>query len=342
MKIIISSKHFLPTLGGSVNYAVMLAEAFRRKGGEVIIMTRTPASKEPFDGCEVVRTPGVGRRFELAGWADVILQVDASWSDVWPFLLRGVPWFPTIHCGKILLSPTVKARLSLLGLDIAYQMGRTIPVGDQVAKEWGIKGEPIHNPYDDKVFHLPPAGSPRTTDLLFVGRIEESKGIFILVEALKRIAPNLKSPLRCCFVGNGVDDDQLRRKTADFGPGIEFEHTGRLNSEEVAERMRSSRILVFPTTPGWIEASPLTPLEALACGCRIIASDNGGTRENIGPYGRLVHSGSVESLTEALHDFLLNPGWREDEGIIRSFLEPRHLDFVSELYLQRLSKAIKL
>ena len=341
MKIIISSKHFLPTLGGSINYAVMLAEAFLRKGEEVIIMTRTPASKEPFDGCEVVRIPGVGRRFELAGWADAILQVDASWGDVWPFLLRGVPWFPTIHCGKILIEPTIKARISLLGLQIAYQLGRTIPVGDQVAKEWHIKGKPIHNPFDDQIFFPPSAGSARNIDLLFVGRIERSKGVFILVEALKQIVPRLAGPLRCCIVGDGVDDGLLRKATADFGAGVHFEHTGRLSSVEVAERMRNSSILVFPTTPEWIEASPLTPLEALACGCRIIAADNGGTRENIGPQGRLIASGSVESLIEALGDFLLVPEGVREEVELEKFLATRHLDFVAELYLQRLSKAVK-
>ena len=55
MKILLSSKRFLPTLGGSVNYAVMLAGAFRRKGAEVIIMTRTPGPEEKVAGCPVIR-----------------------------------------------------------------------------------------------------------------------------------------------------------------------------------------------------------------------------------------------------------------------------------------------
>ena len=177
MKILISSKQFLPTLGGSIVYAVMLAGAFRRKGAEVIIMTRTAGEPSVVAGCEVVRLPDRKLRFKLADWADVILQVDASWQDVWPFLLRGVPWFPTIHCGKVLLDSTLRTRISLLGLQVAYHLGRTIPVGDQVAKDWGIKNTPIRNPYDDEVFFAPTTDSPRDIDLLFVGRIERSKGL---------------------------------------------------------------------------------------------------------------------------------------------------------------------
>ncbi len=338
MRILISSKHFLPTLGGSINYAVMLAGAFRRKGAEVIIMTRTSGPEGPVAGCEVVRNAGVGRRFELAGWADVIFQVEASWQDVWPFLLRARPWFPTIHCGKI-RSTDLRTRIAQFGLSAAYKMGRTIPVGDQVARDAGIRGEPIHNPYDNEVFHEAEGVFARHIDLLFVGRVEKSKGVFVLLEALKRIAGKLDSPPTCCFVGDGPDSGKLRQASADFGPGVRFEHAGRLAPEAVADRMRRSKILVFPTTPEWAEASPLTPLEALACGCRIIAADNGGTRENIGPDGILVESGEAAPLASALFELLQSPPVR-DMDEVRKFLTDRTLDRVASRYLERFAAVI--
>ncbi len=338
MKIVLSSKHFLPTLGGSINYGVMLAGAFHRKGAEVIIMTRTPGSEEPVGGCQVVRNASLGRRFELAGWADVIMQVEASWQDVWPFLLRGRPWFPTIHCGSIRNS-SVRTRLANLGLSAAYRMGRTIPVGDQVARVSGVRGEPIHNPYDDAVFYEAAEPATRPLDLLFVGRVEKSKGVFVLLDALRRIAPQLESAITCCFVGDGPDDEMLRQATAEFGPKVQFEHAGRLAPEAVADRMRRSKILVFPTTPEWAEASPLTPLEALACGCRIVAADNGGTRENIGPDGILVESGQAAPLASALLALLQSPPVREMEGV-RRFLADRTLERVASRYLDRFATAI--
>ena len=338
MKILLSSKRFLPTLGGSVNYAIMLAGAFRRKGADVIIMTRTPGSDEPVPNCQVVRCPTVKRRFELAAWADLIFQVEASWQDVWPFIVLGVPWFPTIHCGKI-HSSSLTRNFAQLGLSVAYRLGKTIPVGDQVAKDWSVRNAPIHNPYDDLVFYEPDAETERMIDLLFVGRLEASKGIFVLIEALKQIGPGLKKIPVCCFVGDGSDDARLKKAITEFGPSVEFKYLGRLSPEAVAEQMRSSKILVFPTTPEWIEASPLTPLEALACGCRIIAADSGGTRENIGPDGVLVTSGDVSALANAILQMLNEPTAR-DMGSIRSFLADRTLDKTAAKYLKRFSDSI--
>jgi glycosyltransferase involved in cell wall biosynthesis len=335
MKILLSSKRFLPTLGGTVNYAVMLAGAFRRQGAEVIIMTRTPGPEEPVAGCEVVRIANIKRRFELAEWADVIFQVEASWQDVWPFLLRRVPWFPTIHCGKI-RSTDLRTRIAQLGLSVAYQMGRTIPVGDQVALEWGIRGAPIHNPYDNEVFHEGAETTDRDIDLLFVGRVEKSKGVFVLLDALKKVASDFSKVPTCCFVGDGPDDRELREATAGFGPKVRFEHAGRLAPAAVADQMRRSKILVFPTTPEWIEASPLTPLEALACGCRIIAADSGGTRENIGPDGVLVASGESEPLSVEIVR-LLNEAPVRDKHAISQFLSKRTLDQVARRYLARMA-----
>jgi glycosyltransferase involved in cell wall biosynthesis len=218
-------------------------------------------------------------------------------------------------------------------------LGRTIPVGDQVAEDWGIRGAPIHNPYDNNVFYEAETISARDIDLLFVGRVEESKGVFVLLEALKRISAQLKSAPTCCFVGDGPDDAILRQATANFGPRVRFEHAGRLAPGAVADRMRRSKILVFPTTPGWIEASPLTPLEALACGCYIVASDNGGTRENIGPDGILVKSGEADSLASALLDLLNSLPDRDTNGV-RSFLSGRTLDQVASRYLERFKTVV--
>jgi glycosyltransferase involved in cell wall biosynthesis len=254
-------------------------------------------------------------------------------------LLHGVPWFPTIHCGKKVHGMSLRTRLANLGLEIAYQLGKTIPVGDQVAREWNIRNMPIHNPYDDRIFSTLDSDSPRDIDILFVGRIERSKGVFVLVEALQRIAAQLPTPPRCCFVGDGVDDRLLQEATAGCGPGVRFEHVGRLTPPEVAQRMRNSKILVFPTTPDWIEASPLTPLEALACGCRIIATDSGGTRENIGPDGVLVTSCDANVIADAILRLLTAPPVRDMDAVQR-FLAARTLYRVADKYLERFAAAL--
>lgn len=338
MKIVISSKQFLPLLGGSINYGVMLAEAFLRHGADVRIITRTLDVGDKDCKLPILRCPSTSCKWKLAKWADVLMQVEASWRDAWPFILRGVPWFPTLHCGKA-SSSELATKISQSSLWLAYQLGNTIPVGYQVAKEWGISNQPICNPYDDLTFENDQKNLPRTNDLIYVGRIEKCKGVFVLLEAIRQTLPLLSRKITCCFVGDGPDQARLVKEAAKFGAGANFEFKGRLEPSKVAAEMRKSRILVFPTTPEWIEASPLTPLEALACGCRIIAADNGGTRENIGPDGVLVRSGDPTSLAAGLLNLLDNPPIR-DLKEIEEFLSDRRLDKTASRYLECFSSII--
>jgi glycogen(starch) synthase len=336
VKIVISSKRFLPTLGGTVRYTEMLARGFQDLGHEVRILTRTPAAGSDQTDAEIlIRCPDMQKAMELAEWADVLLQVDASWKDAWPFIFKRRPWFTTIHFGRPLGKTSLKQKVALAGLAVAFRLSRTIPISHQVAKDWNLMEEPIANPFDDSIFHPPTQGS-RDIDLLFVGRLERSKGIFVLLEALRQVKANLPEEMRCVVVGEGKDQEEFERLAG--STGLSFIHAGRLDPSEVADWMRRSRLLVFPTTPEWIEASPLTPLEAVACGCQVIASDNGGTRENIGSCGVLVTSGSVGSLAMALRKHYprtVDSHAMSDQDL--AFLASRKLMPTCKLYLDRLA-----
>jgi glycosyltransferase involved in cell wall biosynthesis len=334
VKIVLSTKHFLPTLGGSINYAAILACALQRKGADVILVTRECGSPESINAVKIEKRPSIIRLLSIAAWADLIIQVDASWRDALPFLLLGKPWFPTIHSGRISKGASLRTKAAQCFLSLAYKLGNTITVSDQVSGDWKISSKAINNPYDENVFYQPHLKQDRTIDLLFVGRIEESKGVFVLMEALQKIPKSLNKTIHCSFVGEGSAGRQLQQQIASFGEGVEFTYCGHMIPEKVAEQMRKSKILVFPTTPDWIEASPLTPLEALACGCRVIASDSGGTRDNIGPDGILVPSGDVESLANSILQLLDSPPDRDFESIA-AFLSKRSSDAVADLYLER-------
>ena len=99
MNIIVSAKAFLPQFGGTINYASMLARAFRDAGHQVTILTRSSGEPQTLDGLTILRNPTWRQKSDLARQADILFQVESSWQDALPFLLRGVPWFPTIHRG---------------------------------------------------------------------------------------------------------------------------------------------------------------------------------------------------------------------------------------------------
>jgi len=338
MHIVISTKAFSPMIGGSVIYAAMLAEEFSRIGHQVTVVTRTPGDNPPSTCYQLLRQPSVSRLLHLASRTDVLLQVESSWRDAIPFLLKGVPWFPTVHRGNSTgpFSPSGKLRLALERM--AYQLGHTIGVSSFVVDVWKLQEPAIPNPYDERIFHEPAPDSERDIDILFVGSVVRRKGIFVLTEALGLLAPS-EGKLKVAFIGEGADSAELSRALGELSPSIESVLAGRQTAPEVARWMKRSRILAFPTMPETLEASPLTPLEAAACGCLIVASDSGGTAENISSDHWIVKSGSVTDLSDALTEALRKPIGPISTAT-RRMLGQRHLQSVATQYLSRFTATI--
>jgi glycogen(starch) synthase len=299
MKIAITTKSYYPLQGGSIMFAKMLADGFLRVGHEVILLTRTPSKNETSDSFIVHRNPSLSLSIETAKWCDAFIQVDASWRDAIPFLILGKPWFPTIHRGFSGYQGLSLKQKSLLFLErLAYRIGNSIAVSDYTLESWGIKGETIKNPYDDRIFQLPPIDQPRNIDLLFVGRINQDKGVYLLFETIKHRSD--LHHLKYAYAGDGPDLEKLKHLFQSELPHVDVKFFGKLDATGVATCMQHSKILAFPTTPEWLEASPLTPLEAAACGCLIVASDVGGTTENIPPGHIIIKAGCRKSLSDGI------------------------------------------
>lgn len=107
---------------------------------------------------------------------------------------------------------------------------------------------------------------------LFVGRLEPHKGWQEMVSAWRELDD---IPLKIAApYPTGSHSGELLDQRA----GIEF--LGRLPRSEVFELMKRSRLLVFPSK--WFEVTPLTIIEAMACGLPVVASRLGSIVELVG------------------------------------------------------------
>lgn len=275
---------------------------------------------------------------ELADWADVVLQVEASLQDVWPFLLKRKPWFPTLHVGYKLSGLSWKYELMRALQRFSLRFGYPIGVSRYVLNTWSNRGISILNPVDLSIFGPPPEGSFRDVDVLYVGREIEYKGIFVLMDALpKLVEENLVR--RAVFVGEGPDHDRLAARVRDAGLSEVITLAGPASSSGVAAWMQRSRVLAFPTTPAWLEAAGLTVLEALACGCEVVASDIGGVAETGGGFVRLVKSGDAASLLDGLRKALKGESART--AGLSEYLKKQSLSEVASRYIEVMRSRLK-
>jgi glycosyltransferase involved in cell wall biosynthesis len=134
---------------------------------------------------------------------------------------------------------------------------------------------------------------------LYAGRIIREKGVFYLLEAYTRLAPDLRSQVGMVFVGEGTARNELMKSAPKINPGAVV-FPGFVQRDQLPSYYALADALVFPTlSDPW----GLVVNEAMACGLPIIATDvAGGTadlvhdREN----GYVIPAANVEKLAEVM------------------------------------------
>ena len=173
--------------------------------------------------------------------------------------------------------------------------------------------EVVPNGVDPKLFK--PDGGLREPWILFVGRLQESKGIGVLAQAIPEIIRDFPD-VKFLFAGRETAAKAKGSKQTwkDYLlhtlPKARLVFLGQLSTEELIPYYQKSRVAVFPSLyePGGIVA-----LEAIACGCPMVASNIGGFAEAIrdGEDGLLIPVKHPQALAAAVKIILQEPALAE-------------------------------
>lgn len=159
----------------------------------------------------------------------------------------------------------------------------------------------------------------------FIGSFYSYEGLTLLVGAmpgLLREAPGI----RLLLVGGGNEAERLRRQAEDLGIADAVVFTGRVPHDQVARYYTLCDAMVYPRLSMRLTelVTPLKPLEAMAQGKIVVASDVGGHRELIRPgdTGVLFEAGDEASLTAEVLDLLAHEErWPALRAAGRRFVE---------------------
>ena len=168
----------------------------------------------------------------------------------------------------------------------------------------------IHNGIDLSTVLASDPGRSRT--ILYVGRILEEKGVFLLLRSFARMAPN-HPDARLRFVGGGAVD-ALRRQVDALGISGQVTIAGAKPHGELPVEYADAGLFAFPTLRD--EGLPLSLLEAMAAGLPVLTSSRGGIVEAVrdGREGLLLPTADEDSVTSALRELLDSPDLRVRMG----------------------------
>lgn len=158
---------------------------------------------------------------------------------------------------------------------------------------------------------------PRVTSdtprLLYVGRLDQTKGVDLLIRACRAVRAD--HPFTLNIVGGGPQEADLRREFGDL-PWLAF--TGAVSQKEVSNNIANADLLLIPSL--WAENSPGVVIHALTAGIPVVGSNKGGIPELVehDRNGFLVPAGDEGAWEQVIRNLFEKPEdlarWRAYAG----------------------------
>lgn len=163
---------------------------------------------------------------------------------------------------------------------------------------------------DAFTFDMPPDSALRTqlgldnkTVIGFIGSFYAYEGLDLLIDAMPALL-RTQPDIRLLLVGGGVQEAALREQVARLNLQAYVIFTGRVPHTEVQRYYSIVDVFAYPRKSMRLTdlVTPLKPLEAMAQGQLLVASDVGGHRELIrdGETGLLFRAGDAQALAQAI------------------------------------------
>ena len=151
---------------------------------------------------------------------------------------------------------------------------------------------------------------------LTVGSANPSKNINFLINAFLML--HVDSRIKLVVVG-GINNKVFAEKdNISYVSGSNVIYTGRINDSELRSLYENAKAFVFPSI---YEGFGIPPLEAMSCGCPVLASNFEAILEVCGDGAEYFDPSSTNSILNCLMRALNEEGWLDKvryKGLIRS------------------------
>jgi len=174
-----------------------------------------------------------------------------------------------------------------------------------MAERFGVVAARVPYCYDSERFRPDGAAPSRPPSLLCVSRLQPHKN----QAAVLRAAARFRDEVRVRLIGRGPESQTLANAAAALGVRCDIETDA--SDATVTEAYHTAGVVVCPSR---FEGFGLTPIEGVACGAPVVASDIPPHREFVGTAARFFELENDDSLVRAI-DAALDGGPADPEAV---------------------------
>ncbi len=191
-------------------------------------------------------------------------------------------------------------------------------LAESCAFPWKV--DTLYNP-----INIPQTNQPKKLEdlsqpykFVFVGRLDQDKGVDILLQAVKLIQQE-KKEFQVLIIGDGSQASKFKQLATDLNILDKVSFLGKLPHQEALIKVQDALALVTPSR--WQDPAPYVVLEASSVQTCSIVSKMGGLPEVAGPHSLLFENEDIQGLANCMRYCLDNP----DEAIKRGLQSSQYV-----------------
>jgi N-acetylglucosaminyl-diphospho-decaprenol L-rhamnosyltransferase len=136
--------------------------------------------------------------------------------------------------------------------------------------------------------------------LLFAGRVEKNKGVFDLLEVMRRLQIARRGRFRCVICGDGSALAAVRRDVARLGLSDSVEIVRYIERPQMLAKLAEAHVAIAPTTAKFAEGLNRAVIEGVLAGRPVIATKVCNARDALAPAVIEVECGDTAAMTNAV------------------------------------------
>ena len=171
--------------------------------------------------------------------------------------------------------------------------------------------------------------------LLFLGRIGNRKGIFDLIDSIKKYKDRFKGSIKL-FIGGDGEIKKLKKKIIESKLEDEVTYLGWVKGDEKQELLEKCDIIILPT---YFEGLSITLLEGMSFGKALISTNTGGVNTLLvnNKNGIKIEPGDIDSMADAIQYYIDNKNMIKIHGdesynIVKNYFPEVVFKQLSQLY----------
>lgn len=192
--------------------------------------------------------------------------------------------------------------------DLKQQAAETYPYLDRqlvvsdalrenILKNIGVDTTVVYDTYGKEFFYKERIKKDDIVQFVLMGSLLQIKGFDLVIRTLGE-NPSLLKNTKFTIIGDGVEKEQLQGMIDEYHLSDTVQLVGRKTRDYIVNALQEADVYILSSH---LETFGVAPIEALACGVPLIATDCGGPRSYMNDFnGLLIPVNDVKAIAEAI------------------------------------------